>query len=390
MKVAAGLLMVQTGLGLTTPVEHKDDDKFAISGAKIGTTLNIRKPPRFVGRLGDNLATENVTETQVPLVLDTLFGVDVEFSSIDRTLSLDDYSRRILKPQLATIANKIDFDILQKYKEVYNQVGSPGTVPSAFSTYLDASVKLNNEAAPIDDERYAGLTPRMEGTIVNAALAYFNPQNAIADQYRKGRMGMFGGFEFFMDQNMPSHTAATQSGSVTVSGAVSSGSTVVLAGITTTGLKKGDVMTFSTTNRVNPQSRQSNAQLAQFAVAADTGADSGGALTVTITPEIVVSGPSQNVDAAIGTGATVAFESSTGRTYPIGMAWHRDWCTLACADLELPRGVHEAARVSDKQLGLSIRMVTAFDIRTNKMITRLDILYGIAVLYPELCCRIAS
>jgi hypothetical protein len=69
---------------------------------------------------------------------------------------------------------------------------------------------------------------------------------------------------------------------------------------------------------------------------------------------------------------------------------HRNAFTLACADLELPEGVHFAGRASDKELGLSIRVVRQYTINNDSIPTRLDVLYGWAPLYPELACRIAS
>lgn len=381
--------ILENKLGITKYVNREYDDKFAIPGAKIGTTLNIRKPPRYIGRLGNDLVPEDTTETQVPLVLDTLFGVDVEFSDVERALSLDDYSRRILKPQMATIANKIDFDVAQQYKNVFNQVGTPGTAVTALSTYLDAGVKLKNEGAPYSDLAM-GVNPAMEASAVGAAFQYFNPSRDISNQYTEGEMGRFGGFNFFADANMPIHTAATQSGTVTVNGAVSSGNSITVAGLTTTGLKKGDIFTVADVYRVNPQSRVSTGQLQQFRVVEDTSADTAGALTFTFEPAMVITGQFQAQNAAMANGAAVTFAASTGRVYGVGLGFHPDFCTLACADLPIPRGVHEAARVADRQLGLSIRMVSAWDIRTNKMITRLDILYGIKVLYPELACRVAA
>jgi hypothetical protein len=70
------------------------------------------------------------------------------------------------------------------------------------------------------------------------------------------------------------------------------------------------------------------------------------------------------------------------------MAYHRDAFVLGCADLMLPKGVHAAARAKDKQLGLSVRMVQAYDITNDLMKCRFDILYGYAAVYPELACRI--
>ncbi|MDV2812614.1 P22 phage major capsid protein family protein, partial [Klebsiella pneumoniae] len=80
--------------------------------------------------------------------LTTQFGVDMSFSSADLALSIDDFSNRFIKPAIATVANKIDYDGLQLYKTVSNSVGTPGTVPNAFLTYLQAGVLLDNNATP--------------------------------------------------------------------------------------------------------------------------------------------------------------------------------------------------------------------------------------------------
>ena len=47
-----------------------------------------------------------------------------------------------------------------------------------------------------------------------------------------------------------------------------------------------------------------------------------------------------------------------------------------------------AARVSDPESGLSIRLVRQYDASTDARITRLDILYGLKLVYPELACRV--
>ena len=62
--------------------------------------------------------------------------------------------------------------------------------------------------------------------------------------------------------------------------------------------------------------------------------------------------------------------------------------TLASADMPLPGGVDMAARVSSKKLGLSVRMVRAYDIVNDIFPCRLDVLYGWAAIYPELACRV--
>ena len=59
---------------------------------------------------------------------------------------------------------------------------------------------------------------------------------------------------------------------------------------------------------------------------------------------------------------------------PQNMLFHRNAFTLAVADLELPEGVHFAGRASDKEIGLSMRVVRQYTINNDSIPTRLDVL----------------
>jgi hypothetical protein len=82
--------------------------------------------------------------------------------------------------------------------------------------------------------------------------------------------------------------------------------------------------------------------------------------------------------------------NNTGTVSPQNIILHRNCETLACADLELPAGVVFAGRASDKELGLSIRVVRQYTINNDSVPCRMDVLYGWAMLYPELGCRVAA
>jgi hypothetical protein len=88
--------------------------------------------------------------------------------------------------------------------------------------------------------------------------------------------------------------------------------------------------------------------------------------------------------------AAISVLGAASTKTPQGLAFHADAFTLGMADLLLPRGVHAADRVSDKQLGVSIRLVEAYDINQDRLPCRTDVLYGFAPVYPELACRLAS
>ena len=115
--------------------------------------------------------------------------------------------------------------------------------------------------------------------------------------------------------------------------------------------------------------------------------------TVNISPSIITSGPSQTVSAGPAGGAVITFINPAGATAtsnPLGLAFHRDAFTLVTADLPVPKGTDMASRVSDKQLGISLRIVRDYDITTDQFPCRIDVLYGWATLRPELACRVLA
>ncbi len=386
------LRVLENNLTFTKRVNRQFDDKFGVDGAKIGNVVNVRKPPQYTTRSGQALDIQDFTETSVPVTLDQQIGVDLAFGSAELLLNIDDFSDRVLTPAIAAIANKIDALGMGLYNQISQSVGTPGTVPNALLTYLLAGVRLNDSAAPMDGKRSNVINPLMEATIVDALKGLFQQATQIAEQYEKGQMGRAAGFDWYMDQNCPTHTVGAYVGTPLVNGANQTGSSLITDGWTgsVTGLlKKGDTFTISGVYKVNPQSRQSTGSLMQFLVTQDVDSTSGAA-TIPIFPAIVAGGQFQNVDSVPADNAPITVIGAASTVSPQGLAFHQDAFTLACADLPLPRGVDMAARVSDKQLGLSIRMIRAYDISLDRFPCRLDILVGWAALRPELAVRIQS
>jgi hypothetical protein len=74
--------------------------------------------------------------------------------------------------------------------------------------------------------------------------------------------------------------------------------------------------------------------------------------------------------------------------YRPSIAFHRDAFAFATADLIMPKGVDFAAR--DNFEGLSVRIVRQYDINTDALPCRIDILYGYKTIRPQLASRILS
>jgi hypothetical protein len=79
-------------------IDRQYDDSYAKAGAKIGDTLKVRLPNEYTVRSGINMAAQTTSETSVDLVMSTVKGVDLNFTSVELALSLDDFSERIVKP----------------------------------------------------------------------------------------------------------------------------------------------------------------------------------------------------------------------------------------------------------------------------------------------------
>jgi hypothetical protein len=388
-----GLRVLVNNLVFARNINRDYDDQFAKSGAKIGATINIRKPPRYIGRTGDALSVEPATETSIPLTLTTLFGVDLEFSDADLLLSIDDFKKRFISPSMSKIANKIDFDGLRLYKQVPSFVGTPGTTPTALLTYLLAGVALDNESCPQDGQRNMVITSLMQATIVDALKGLFQAAQQLSMQYRKGRMGEAVNFQWYMDQNVATHKVGPLGGAPLTNGANQQGSTLLIKGWTAAAaprVKAGDNFTIAGMNAVNPQSYDSIGSLRQFCFTTDLASDGAGNMVAGIYPPITPGGAFQTVDVLVGDGVALTINGAANASSPTGLAYHPDAFTLGTADLDLPRGTDMAERIASKELGISIRFIRDYDIKSNTRPCRSDVLYGYAAPRPELACRIAA
>lgn len=400
------LMVLENELTFSGQVDRNYDDQFAVTGAKIGATLNVRRPGRFIGTSGPALNVEDFNETSVPVTLSTQFHVDTQFTSQDLALSLDMFSDRILKPAVAAIANKVDFDGLTMAKNnTANIVGTAGTPPTGLITYLTAGAYLDSEGAPRDGRRSCVIEPFTSATIVDSLKGLFVPSDVIGKQYQKGMMGRdSAGVNWYMDQNVVAQTfgsyatATLSCNTTTATGFLTSGwastSTIALTAATATaGLKQGDVIQIEGVYAVNPQNRQAygSNKLRNFVVTSNVTVATAGTTSVTVSPAIITAGQFQNVSIPT-TSATAAVTpfNKTGTVSPQNIVMHKNAFCLATADLELPDGVHFAGRASDKELGLSLRVVRQYTINNDSIPTRVDVLYGWAPLYPELACRVAA
>jgi len=381
------LRILHQKLNFVGNINRTYDDSFANSGAKIGDSLKIRLPNEYTVRTGANLSTQATTETSTTLQVATQKGVDVSFSSAELTLSLDDFSSRILEPAMSVLAANIEADALTMYQDVYNIVDQDGTAFS-WNTVLNGRKVLNDNLTPMDNQRAALLSTGSSVKLVDALKGLFQDSTEIGKQYREGKMGRSAGFDFYENTLLVPHTTGTAAKTTgyTVNGAVTAnGSTAVTVQTGSTTFKKGDIFTVAGCFRVHPETKVSTGVLQTFVVTADY---VGGAGSLSFAPAIYTSGGRQNVTAGglPNSGALVKVGAGNGELINADMVFHKDAFAFATADLIMPKGVDFASRqVLD---GISMRIVRQYAISTDTMPCRIDVLYGYKAIRPQLAARI--
>jgi len=288
---------------------------------------------------------------------------------------------------MSALANTVDVDLYALYVDVSNQVGTPGTSPASFDVYADARRRLNEEAIPLDN-RYVVVNPAGEAETLKGLKGLFN-EKMVNDIVAKGALGNLAGMDFYMAQNVQTHTtgAFTSGSTPLVDGASQTGDDLLTNGWSSgaTTLKEGDVFTVAGVYAVNPKTGASTGVLRQFTVTADI-SDTTGAINIPIYPSIVTSGAYQTVSASPANDAAITMVGTESTVYPVNMAFHKDAFTLAMRPLELPSSVAWGARESYN--GLSVRAIKAYDIEEDKEVLRFDILYGVLCQNPMFACRI--
>jgi hypothetical protein len=370
------LRILHQKLNFVGNIVREYDDSFAKSGAKIGDSLKIRLPNQYVVRSGATLSTQDTTESSVTLQVATQKGVDLNFTSVDLTLSLDDFSKRILDPAMSVLAANVEADALNMYKDVWQSTWN-GASAATYNLALDTRTILQRSLTPSND-RTALMDPRAMADVVKDTKSLFNDSTSISKQFKEGYMGRAAGFDWMENTMLPAHTRSAAV-SYLIQGASQTGST--LAVDTGTGApSQGDVFTIANVFSVHPETKVSTGVLQQFVVGS-------GATTTSwpITPAIVTSGATQNVNAGPADNAAITFAGTASTAVGTSLLFQKEAFAFATADLVMPKGVDFVAReVLD---GVSMRIVRQYDISNDKFPARLDILYGYKTIRPQLAAR---
>ncbi len=382
------LRILHANLNFISNCDKQYDPQFANSGAspsgKIGPSLTIRMPNQFTVRTGSALAIQDIAETSQVLTVSTQKGVDFTFSSTDLTLTIDEFSQRYLKPAMSVLATQIEADALNMVLDVYNAVDDNAN-PFSYLDFANGRKLLQQYLAP-DQGRTGILTSGHVVSYLNAIKGFFNPQESVSKPYLSGKIGKVNGIDTYENTVLAPFQSGTAAAATGYTATLTSGSATAVLAVGANTFKRGDIVTFSTVNAVDPETKLNRGFLQQFVVTADY---AGGAGNLSISPTPVTSGAAQNVT-NVGAGLTVAKAGGgASALYSQSVLFHPEAFAFVTADLvDVSKlGAWGSRQVMD---GISMRIARQYNISNDTVPCRIDVLYGYKTLRPQLAARVIA
>ncbi len=338
---------------------HKDFSNDFVTGK--GDRIQVRKPVVLTAEEFDETkgtSVQDINESSVEVALDKLATVDTEFSAIAAATSIDDINRIFIEPAAAALAQKINSDGLELYKDIPYITGEAGKTPSSLEDIANVRKALNQKNVPI--------TPRMAVWDTEADTAFTTVDAIVhADKsgdtkaLRDGSIGKIFGLENYMSQAVKKHKSEIEGSAFKVKGAVTEGATTL--SVTGTGLAgkfvKGDVLTIDGKNYTVTKDSESAASniISDLAVYPALG--------------------------EIKDGTAITFVGN----HTANLAFNPMAFAFVTRPLSAPSGVESYVTSYN---GITLRVVKGYDMKHKKEMLSMDVLYGYKTMYPELATRV--
>jgi hypothetical protein len=218
--------------------------------------------------------------------------------------------------------------------------------------------------------------------------AYMGTTNL--DAYEKSRVPDIAGFQTFRTENsatLPvvgtvaattvtgntSHTPTGMTGSVPTDNRIG---TLGVSGANIANIKNGDSFTIAGVNVANNVDKSDTGQLQTFRVISG-----GGTATLTISPQIVITGPYQNATAQAAAGAALVFLNTA--TKPVNAFFAEGTLALDYGYLVFPEGAGVDVRRATTKNGVPLLMATVMNGLTGIAVVRFTTLYATTLLDRE-------
>lgn len=378
-----------------------ENEYMSKNGYSAGDTIFINKPARFTPQNTFDItsSTQDIVEEQQALPLDIISTVGVELDSLEfaTKLELAQLMERVIEPAMSAVAQDVESQMLTKATQfTANLVGTAGSTTFDAATVLSAKEKMGKYLTPRDNKRKILFDSTAGADAVVQRNGLFQSSTQIAKQYEDGEVGKADGFTWLENELLYQHTNGTDVTGVVIDSSVltpaTGASSIGVSGLTnTTGtITKGTVFTISSVFAVHPITKVTRTFLQQFTATALATANGSGEATVSISPTIYDSSSDglQNVSALHANTDALVFSGTASMTYTQNLAFHKRAFETVFAPLVMPKKAEFAEMATVD--GIRIAIIRDFDILERRMVTRIDVLGGLAPVRQEWAVRLTS
>lgn len=343
--------------------------QYETTAGELGSTIDVPIPSAItaVQVAPANIAPNpgDLNPTSVPIPLDQWFEAAFQLSDKDMLEVQQDTIPMQASEAIKSLANNVDDFVLALYKDFFGFTGTPGTTPFSNGTTSDATDMrkiLNEQLAPLPD-RWAILDPDAEAEALNVRAFQDLSWNGSPDGIIEAQLNRKLGFGWWMNQNIPTHTSGTAD-DYTVTGVNVIGVTVltVTSAANNGTFLKGDIITIAGDTQT-------------YVITKDELGAPAPSITISPTLRVATSG-----------GEAITVEAS----HVVNLGFHRDAIAFASRPLQRhngPFGVVNSTAV-DPVSGLALRVEVTHEFKRLRF--SYDILYGAAVIRPQLGVRLAG
>lgn len=340
-----------------------------------GTTITYRKPVRHKVVDGPDMTGQwqDTIQDSDTMVISFQKTIPVEFTAKELTLSDVEYARGVENDMIA-MANQIDRDGLELYKDIYFKSGTAGTAPASLESLIEVGVKREQYAIP--NNSWLFVDPVARGALTASFAGVFD-QTIVDDIVTRAKLGRKADFDIFSTQNIFRHIAGTGTGYI-IDNSSASGVATFSVGTGAGTFLEGDILEVDNVNAVNPITKADLGHKMTFTVTADY---SGGGGNVSVLPAPVNGGAYQNVTALPVNAAAITKTASHMANI---MATDKAFALVTVPYAHMEGFSYQKRVVYD---GIAITVTSDGDINTLRQKTRMDVMYGWKATYPDLAIR---
>lgn len=356
--LAQGLMALREFAVMPRLVNREYDEMAGMQGSTIDVPIPSAIQAQAVSPNNVSPSTADVSPTSVPIVLDQWFEAPFYMTDKDMLEAMNGAIPMQASEAIKSLANNVDNYLLGLYPKFYGAVGTAGTTPFATTTADATNLRkiLHKQLAPNSD-RYVVMDPDAEAAALNLRAFQDASYSGSVQAIIEGDLNRKLGFQWFMDQNVPTHTAGAGTGYL-INGTMVLGTKTLVVDTGTGTVVVGDIITIA-----------------------------GHAQTYTVTTAgttVTALAIEPGLQAVPADNAAVTIKGD----HVVNLGFHRDAIAFATRPLEQDTGglgVISQSEV-DPLTGLALRLEITREHKRTRF--SYDILYGAEVVRRELGARL--